>query len=120
MEKKDLGEDFIFYLPSSVGIPCFLLENSTNNEALSPQHRLDPLLSSLNSQVRLENVAVEYSSLSLRIMSENQSPQNFNYWKGNNEARSLQHHLGPLQLLLNSQVDRDEVVDNSSLDCGSI
>ena len=53
-------------------------------------------------------------------MSENQSPENFNYWKGNNEARPLQHHLGPLQSLLNIQVDRNEAVDNSSLDRGSI
>ena len=102
MERKDLGEDFIFYLPSSVGIPCFLSENYINNEALSPHHRLDPLPSSLNSQVRLENVAFRDSSLSLQTMSDNQSPEIFNYWKGNNEARPLQHHLGPLQPLLNS------------------
>ena len=53
MEMRDLGEDFRFYLPSSVGIPCLLSENSINNEALPPQHRLDPLLQSLNSQVKL-------------------------------------------------------------------
>ena len=42
MERRDLGEDFKLYLPSGVGIPCFLSKNSINNEALPPQHLLDP------------------------------------------------------------------------------